>query len=116
MSDSILCEESIVFASKILKLSRRLRAQSEYVISDQIGRSGTSIGANLHEARYAQSKADFVSKLQIALKESNETSYWLKLLLKSEYITEEEYKEYDEACTHLRVLLISSIKTAKASQ
>ena len=116
MSDSILCNDSIMFASKILKLSKRLREQKEYVVSDQIGRSGTSIGANIHEARYAQSKADFLSKLQIALKESNETGYWLKLLLNSEYLTEAEYKEYDEACTHLRVLLISSIKTAKASQ
>ena len=113
MIDSVLCKESVEFATKILQLVKKLQAKKEYIISGQIGRSGTSIGANIHEARYAQSKADFVSKLQIALKEANETGYWLTLLLNSEYITEQEYKSYDGACTHLRVLLISSIKTSK---
>ena len=116
MSDSVLCDESIAFASLILKLAKRLREQKAFIVSDQIGRSGTSIGANIHEARYAQSKADFQSKLQIALKEANETGYWLTVLLNSDYITAEEYKAYDEACAHLRILLISSIKTSKSSQ
>ena len=113
MKENKLADISLSFSVEIINLVKELKAKHETVISNQIGRSGTSIGANIHEARYAQSKADFVSKLQIALKEANETGYWLTLLLNSEYITEQEYKSYDGACTHLRVLLISSIKTSK---
>lgn len=80
MRDDKLTTQSIDFAVAIIDLVKQLKSQHESIISNQIGRSGTSIGANIHEAQYAHSKADFISKLQIALKESNETSYWLELL------------------------------------
>lgn len=78
-----LKELSLQFAVEIISLVKRLKAEREYIISEQIGRSGTSIGANIREANYAQSKPDFISKLQIALKEANETGYWLELLQKT---------------------------------
>lgn len=101
------------FAVAIIHLVKYLKSQRESIISNQIGRSGTSIGANIREAQYAHSKADFVFKLQIALKEANETGYWLELLFKTDYINENEYKKLDTACTGLRVMLVSSIRTAK---
>ncbi|MBR5772481.1 MAG: four helix bundle protein [Clostridia bacterium] len=113
MSDGKLKTQSIDFAVEIINLVKKLKSQHETVISNQIGRSGTSIGANIHEAQYAHGKADFIAKLQIALKEANETGYWLKLLFKTNYIDEQEYKKLDSACTSLRVMLISSIKTVK---
>ena len=98
---------------KFIDLVRNLKENRENIISNQVGRSGTSIGANINESQYAQSKADFVSKLQIALKEANETSYWLKLLFETKYISEEKHKELESVCSRLRVMLISSCKTAK---
>ena len=92
-----------------------MKAKHETIISNQIGRCGTSIGANIREARYAHGKADFIAKLQIALKESNETGYWLELLFKTEYIDEVTFKFLDSACTSIRVMLISSITTAKSN-
>ena len=83
------------------------------MISNQLGRSGTSIGANIREAQYAHGKADFIAKLQIALKEANETGYWLELLHRTRYLSESEYKALDSACTSIRVMLIASINTAK---
>lgn len=80
---------------------------------DQLARAGTSIGANIHEAQYAQSKKDFVSKLEIALKEANETSYWLKLLFDTKRIDERIYKSTEKLCGNIRRLLIASCKTAK---
>lgn len=77
------------------------------------GRSGTSIGANIREAQYAHGKADFIAKFQIALKEASETGYWLELLYRTNYISESEYQSLDSACTSIRVMLISSINTAK---
>ena len=82
-------------------------------ISNQIGRSGTSIGANIHEAQYAQGKKDFISKLEIALKEASETGYWLELLYRTKYIDEQTYKALSSKCTSLRVMLIASCRTAK---
>ena len=101
------------FAVSIIHLVKFLKDHRESIISSQIGRSGTSIGANIREAQYAHGKADFIAKLQIALKEANETGYWLELLYKTEYITEAEYKSLDSVCTSLRVMLVSSIRTAK---
>ena len=101
------------FAVSIIELVKYLKAQKESIISNQIGRSGTSIGANIHEAQYAHSKADFIAKLQIALKEANETGYWLELLSRTGYIDEAQYKKLNAACTSLRVMLVSSIRTAK---
>ena len=113
MSESKLRELSMAFSVDIIELVKYLKSNKESIISNQIGRSGTSIGANIHEAQYAQGKKDFVSKLEIALKEASETGYWLELLFKTNYISEEEYKSLDSACTSIRVILISSINTAK---
>ncbi len=113
MSESKLRAQSTDFAVSIINLVKYLKEKRESIISNQIGRSGTSIGANIREAQYAHSKADFISKLQIALKEANETGYWLELLFKTEFISEAEYKAFDSACTSIRVMLISSINTAK---
>ena len=115
MKEDLLSELSMQFAVDIILLIKRLRAEKEFVISNQVGKSGTSIGANLREARYAQSKADFISKLQIALKEANETGFWLELLLRTDYISEEEYRSLDSMCKELRVKMIHSINTAKTN-
>ena len=113
MSESKLRTQSMDFAVSIVNLVKDLKAKHESIISNQIGRSGTSIGANIREAQYAHGKADFVSKLQIALKEASETGYWLELLYKTEYLSESEYKALDAACTSIRVMLIASLNTAK---
>ena len=113
MKENKLVELSMDFSVDIINLVKYLKANHETIISNQIGRSGTSIGANIREAQYAHGKADFISKLQIALKEANETGYWLELLYKTNYITEAEYKTLDTACTSIRIMLISSINTAK---
>ena len=111
-----LSVQSLSFAVSIINLVKKLKQQKESIISNQIGRSGTSIGANIREAQYAHGKADFIAKLQIALKEANETGYWLELLCKTEYISEEEYRLLEEACASLRVMLIASIRTAKETK
>ena len=116
MSDSKLCTQSMDFAVSIIQLVKQLKAKRESIISNQIGRAGTSIGANIREAQYAHGKADFIAKLQIALKEANETGYWLELLYRTGYLTESEFKTLDSACTSIRVMLISSVKTAKDNQ
>lgn len=104
------------FAVAIINLVKELKLKKETIISNQIGRSGTSIGANIREAQYAHGKADFIAKLQIALKEANETGYWLELLYKRKYLSEADYKALDSACTSIRVMLVSSINTAKGNQ
>ena len=113
MKPDRLAELSLNFGVEIMRLSQRLVRQNEYVASNQICKSGTSIGANIREAQYAHGTADFIAKLQIALKEANETDYWLELLYKTGYITESSYKSLDSACASIRVMLIASIKTAK---
>lgn len=116
MRNDPLSSQSMDFAVSIINLVKDLRAKHETVIANQIGRSGTSIGANIREAQYAHGKADFISKLQIALKEANETGYWLELLYRTEYIAEGEYKALDDACAGIRVMLIASINTAKQKE
>jgi len=113
MRNDPLTTQSTDFAISIINLVKNLKQRKESIISNQIGRSGTSIGANIREAQYAHGKADFVAKLQIALKEASETGYWLELLFKTEYISEEEFQQLDSACASIRVMLISSIRTAK---
>lgn len=113
MRNDQLSTQSMDFAVEIIDLVKKLKSRHEAVISNQIGRSGTSIGANIREAQYAHGKADFIAKLQIALKEANETGYWLELLYRTEYITESEFKALDSDCTSIRVMLISSVSTAK---
>ena len=115
MSESKLRTQSMDFAVSIINLVKHLKEKRESIISNQIGRSGTSIGANIREAQYAHGKADFIAKLQIALKEASETGYWLELLFKTGYISEEEYRALDTACASIRIMLISSINTAKGN-
>ena len=115
MRNDELSVQSMDFAVSIINLVKTLKAKHESVIAGQIGRSGTSIGANIREAQYAHGRSDFIAKLQIALKEANETGYWLELLFKTAYISESEYKTLDAACTSIRVMLISSINTSKQS-
>ena len=116
MRNDKLSIQSMDFSVSIIDLVKTLKANRESIISGQIGRSGTSIGANIREAQYAHGKADFIAKLQIALKEANETGYWLELLYKTNYIGEAEYKALDASCTSIRAMLISSINTAKAKE
>ena len=113
MRNNKLSVQSMDFAVQIINLVKELKLKRESIISNQIGRSGTSIGANIREAQYAHGTADFIAKLQIALKESNETGYWLELLFKTNYIDEVTYKSLGSMCTSIRVMLISSINTAK---
>ncbi len=115
MTNDKLSEQSLNFAVHIINLVKQLKEQRESIISNQSGRSGTSIGANIREAKYAHGKADFVAKMQIALKEANETGYWLELLYKTNYIGEEQYNALESKCKSLRAMLVSSINTAKAN-
>ena len=113
MSNDKLSEQSMDFAVQIINLVKRLKEQRESIISNQIGRSGTSIGANIREAKYAHGTADFISKMQIALKEASETGYWLELLYKTNYIGEEQYNFLESKCKSLRAMLVSSINSVK---
>ena len=90
-----------------------MKTKHESIISNQIGRSGTSIGANIYEANYAQGKKDFISKLEIALKEASETGYWLELLYRTNYLHDQTYKSLSNQCTMIRVMLVASFRTAK---
>ena len=111
MAENKLADMSTEFAIQILKLTDSIKGH--YSLSNQLERSGTSIGANIHEAQYAQGKKDFISKFEIALKEASETGYWLELLRKTNYIDEQSYKSLSAKCTSLRVMLIASCRTAK---
>ena len=113
MKGNKLVELSMDFSVDIINLVKFLKANHETIISNQIGRSGTSIGANIHEAQYAQGTKDFISKFEIALKEASETGYWLELLYRTKYIDEQTFKALSSKCTSLRVMLIASCKTAK---
>ena len=101
------------FSISIVNLCDGIKVKSAIV--NQLLRSGTSIGANIHEANYASSRADFVAKMQIALKECYETEYWLELFVKTNMIIEEQYKTLKNACGKIRKLLIASINTAKSN-
>ncbi len=111
----ILSEKSFDFAVKILRLTEKLRANKEYIVSTQLGKSGTSIGANIREARFAQGKKDFVSKLEIASKEANETCYWLELSYAVGYIEKGEFDELFAQCNELICILSASCCTAKSN-
>ena len=113
MKENKLAELSMDFSVDIVNLVKYLKSNHESIISNQIDRSGTSIGANIYEAQYAQGKKDFVSKLEIALKEASETGYWLELLFRTKYIDEQTFKTLSSKCTSIRVMLIASCKTAK---
>ena len=114
MAKSILKEKSYRFALRIVKLYKFIAAEKrEYVLSKQILRSGTSIGANIEEAGQGQSKADFVHKLAIAQKEAFETLYWLRLLRDSDYLTDAQASTLIADCIELQKMLTASIRTAK---
>ena len=111
MEDSILFQKSKEYALAVIRISRTIRAeQHEYTLADQFLRSGTSIGANIREAYYGSSKMDFISKLQIALKECAENEYWMELLTDSNTY---DCKSMFPACAELKRLLIASVNTAK---
>ena len=117
MRDNLLIDKSVAFAVRIVKLHQYLiKNKKESIISKQIVRSGTSIGANINEANYGQSKADFISKLHIALKEAAETEYWLKVLTQSDYLSNEMGDSLLHDCMELKRILIASINTAKTNQ
>ena len=93
MKENKLADLSMQFSVDIINLVKQLKSQKESIISNQIGRSGTSIGANIYEANYAQGKKDFISKLEIALKEASETGYWLELLHNTNYLNDNDFKQ-----------------------
>ena len=115
MKEDKLSELSMKLSVDVLKLTKELRAKHEKIISNQIGRSATSVCANIAESKYGHSRADFIAKLEIALKEASETGRWLEMLFQSDYIDEATYKSIEKTCSTIRVLLIASIKTTKAN-
>ena len=117
MKENVLIDKSVDFGARIVKLHRYLvKTQHEAVLSKQILRSGTSIGANINEAQYGNSKADFIAKLHIALKETAETEYWLHILEKSEYLETSMADSLLNDCLEIKRILISSINTAKGRE
>ena len=113
MKENKLVELSMDFSVDIINLVKYLKANHETIISTQIGRNGTSIGANIHEAQCAQGTKAFISKFEIALKECSETEGWLQLLFNTNGIDEETYKNYRNLCGRIRRMLIASCKTLK---
>lgn len=112
--NNILADKSTDFGIRIVRCHQFLtREKKEYVLSKQIYRSGTSIGANIHEGIFAQSKPDFISKLSIALKEAGETSYWLKLLYHTDYLEERLFSSLHGDCEELIKILTATIKSSK---
>ena len=114
MKENILAEKSLAFAVRIAKLHSFLENEKrEYIMSKQVLKSGTSIGANVNEAQYGQSRADFTSKMNIALKEAAETEYWIKVLALSGHIDEKIADSLIFDCLEIKRLLVSTVKTAK---
>ena len=114
MAESILKNKSYQFAVQIVKLAQALQNdRKEYVLSKQIMRSGTAVGAIIREGEFAQSKPDFINKMSQALKEANETDYWLDLLFETDYIKKEQKNTLSKNCKELIAILAASVKTAK---
>ena len=112
--DNLIEEKSFQFAIQIVRLYRHLtKGKREYVLSKQLLRSGTSIGANIAESQEAQSRADFVSKISIALKEATESEYWIKLLYATDYLTQAEYDSILPDCVELAKILTAILKSSK---
>lgn len=116
MSKGILIQTSLKFSAKNIKLQQYLiKQKKEIIISKQIIRSATSIGANINEANYGGSKQDFIAKMHIALKECAETEYWLRLLKEAEYIDEEYFTNLINDCLSIKKMLVSSLNTIKSN-
>ncbi|MBR4600317.1 MAG: four helix bundle protein [Treponema sp.] len=116
MKDSVIAKKTIDFAVRIVKFYKYLcDEKKEYVLSKQILRSGTSIGANVRESKNAQSKADFISKLNIALKEADETQYWLEIMVKSDLIKENQVEALNKDLKEIIAMLVASIKTLRGN-
>ena len=114
MADSVLRNKSKEFAKSIVLLCKKMKHNCvEGALISQLLRCGTSVGANVHEAQYAQGTKDFISKFEIALKECNESEYWLELLYETDGISEVEFKNHQKACIELRRMLVSSVTTLK---
>lgn len=114
MKENILKDKTLLFAIRIVNLYKYLTSEhKEFILSKQLLRSGTSVGAMIREAEFGQSKLDFIHKLSIAQKEINETIYWLELLFKTEYLSEDLYISFNKDSIEILKLLTSSIKTAK---
>ena len=117
MEESVLAKKSKTFAIRIINLYKHLCSEKrEFGLSKQILKSGTSIGANIREAKFAQSRNDYISKFSISLKESNETLYWLELLGETEYITIKEYESLYNDCLEILKMLQSTIITLKSNK
>lgn len=117
MNDSVLRDKSKEFAKEIIEMCKKSNlTKVENVLTNQLLRSGTSIGANIYEAQYAQSKLDFISKFEIALKECYESEYWLELLNETGYIDELEFKKLISSCKAIRHLIVASCKTLKGNR
>ena len=115
MADSILRDKSKAFAKEIVLLCRRLKENKvEGILINQLLKSGTSVGANIHEAQYAQGTKDFISKFEIALKECNESEYWLELLYETNSINENQFKKFQGACIELHRMLVATVTTIKS--
>ena len=113
-SDNIIHNKSYSFAVRIVNLSKYLKYEKkEYILSKQILRSGTSVGALVRESKFAQSKADFINKLSISLKEANETDYWIDLLFDTDYITKNMYDDMKKDINEIISLLVSIVKSSK---
>ena len=116
-NSSPLTKKSYIFGVRIVKMVKFIKCSpKEYGMINQVFRSGTAIGALVSEAAYAQSPADFINKLSVALKECNETLYWLNILKDTEYLNEEEFESISKDCQELLALLIASIKTTKQNK
>ena len=117
LNKGVVWNKSFTFALRVVKLTKFLQAEKkEYVLSKQVVRSGTAIGALVREAEHAESKADFIHKMNIALKEANETLYWLELLHGSEYIDQQSFESIRKDSEELVKLLVSIVKTSKAAK
>ena len=116
MAESIMLDKAKDFAVEIVNLCRNIKeTKRESVLTNQLLRSGTSIGANIHESKYGHGTADFIAKMQIALKECYESEYWIELLNRTGYIPDEQYKSLQNTCGSIRRMLISYINTTKSN-
>ena len=111
MAQKLLEELSEDLAVDVYNIAKQLQINKEFIISNQVIRSATSVGANISEAQFAQSRADFITKLRIALKEANETRYWLRVLFRTKNIPNEAFEDLSKRCTNIIVKLVFSIKT-----